>query len=156
MFGKFSEGFKTLRPYRLPGDSIDLVEIPVTTMPVFKVPIHLSYVLYLGQFSPLLAMSYFRFAVMMCRITNVEPSLLLHPLDFLGKEDESDLGFFPAMNMESKSKLELAGKVIDYYASNFGVGTMMEHAERFGIGSRKKDRNLDVEAELNHVEKLTV
>ncbi len=156
LFGKFSEGFKTLRPYRLPGESIDLVEIPVTTMPVFKVPIHLSYVLYLGQFSPLLAMSYFRFAVMMCRITNVEPSLLLHPLDFLGKEDESDLGFFPAMNMESETKLELAGKVIDYYASNFSVGTMMEHAERFGTGSRKKDRNPGVEVELNQVEKLTV
>lgn len=156
LFGKFSEGFRTLRPYRLPGDSVNLVEIPVTTMPVFKVPIHLSYVLYLGQFSPLLAMTYFRFAMMMCRITNVEPSLLLHPLDFLGKEDESDLGFFPAMNMESEPKLNLAGKVIDHFASTFNVGTMMQHAERFGIETRGRTMAPQMETEIPPVEKASV
>ena len=156
LFGKFSEGFKTLRPHRLPGDGIDLIEIPVTTMPVFKVPIHLSYVLYLGQFSPLLARTYFRFALMMCRITNVEPSLLLHPLDFMGEDDKTGLDFFPAMNMPSSAKLDLAGEIIDYYASTFNVGTMMEHAQRMGASVKNKKPLQNDEAEIESVGSITI
>ena len=144
LFGTFQEGFKTLRPYRLPGPDINLIEIPVTTMPVFKVPIHLSYVLYLGQYSFALARAYFRFSMMMCRVTGIEPSLLLHPLDFLGKDDEGDLGFFPAMNMDAERKLELANWVIDHYRSNFSVGTMMDHAMRVcGENFKEKTTALD-------------
>ena len=39
LFGKFREGFRTLRPYRLPGKDTQILEMPVTTMPVFKLPI---------------------------------------------------------------------------------------------------------------------
>ena len=143
LFGTFAEGFKPLRPYPLPDSQ--LVEIPVTTMPLFKVPIHLSYVLYLGQYNDALAKSYFSFAMLMCRLTRTEPSLLLHPLDFMGKDDESDLGFFPAMNMYSVRKLELAMWVIDHLNSHFEVGTVMEHALRAG-GRRTKKKNARTES----------
>jgi len=129
LFGKFSEGFRPLRPHRLRGKHSQIVEIPVTTMPLLKIPIHLSYVMYLGQISPWLAKSYFRFAMMMCQLAHVQPSLLLHPLDFLGADDDSDLAFFPAMGMEISKKLDLAGQILDIYQSHYNVVPMLEHAK---------------------------
>ena len=128
LFGKFSEGFRTLRPHRLRDEQSRIVRIPVTTMPILKIPIHLSYVLYLGQRSPLLAKSYFRFAMTMCRLARVQPSLLLHPLDFLGADDDGDLAFFPAMGMDLSRKLKLAGEILDIYRSRYNVVPMLEHA----------------------------
>ncbi|MFT5091923.1 MAG: hypothetical protein ACI93T_000742, partial [Porticoccaceae bacterium] len=103
-------------------------EIPVTTMPLFKVPIHVSYLLYLDRFSRGLAMTYWRMALTMCRMTGVAPSLLLHPLDFMGCDDDSDLGFFPAMNMESSRKVELVGRIIDLMTRHWDVRPMIDHA----------------------------
>jgi hypothetical protein len=128
LFGKLSEGFRPLRPYlwkNLPGD---LVEIPVTTMPVFKTPIHVSYLLYLGQFSPALAAAYFRFALFLCRASRVEPSILLHPLDFLGAEDAQDLDFFPAMSLPTAAKLQIVGRALDQLQASFNVLPMVDHA----------------------------
>ncbi len=132
LFGKFSEGFRTLRPYQVTENGANILEIPVTTMPVFKVPIHLSYILYLGCYSRFLAMTYFRFAITLCRMMRVQPSLLLHPLDFMSSEDNVGLEFFPAMSMPLEKKLKLATGVIDYYRSKFQVGTMRDHALGFG------------------------
>ena len=130
LFGSFSEGFRPLRTYRWKSFGLQLLEIPVTTMPVFKVPIHLSYILYLGQWSPLLAMSYFRFSMAMCRLFRVEPSILLHPLDFMGADDDADLGFFPGMNMRSRKKLDIVAEALDYLRNQFEVVPMMDHAAR--------------------------
>ncbi|MBZ0304329.1 MAG: polysaccharide deacetylase family protein, partial [Anaerolineae bacterium] len=47
LFGTLSEGMRPNKPYQWQLEGGDLVEIPVTTMPVLKVPIHVSYVLYL-------------------------------------------------------------------------------------------------------------
>ena len=128
LFGTFSEGFRPLKPYQWNLDAGQLLEIPVTTMPFFKVPIHVSYLLYLDQFSRGLALMYWRMALAMCRLSGVAPSLLLHPLDFLGCDDDSDLGFFPAMRIESSRKLELVGKVIDLMTKSWDVGPMIQHA----------------------------
>lgn len=128
LFGTFSEGFRPLQPYHWNLDAGQLLEIPVTTMPLFKVPIHVSYLLYLDQFSRGLAMTYWRMALTMCRVSGVAPSLLLHPLDFLGCDDDSDLGFFPAMRIESDRKLELVGKVVDLMTRSWQVGPMIQHA----------------------------
>lgn len=50
LFGKFSEGFRSNRPSVIDVEDKEMVEIPVTTMPLFKVPIHVSYVLYLAGY----------------------------------------------------------------------------------------------------------
>ena len=42
LFGKFSDGFQSLKPYKWQIGEKSLVEIPVTTLPVFKTPIHAS------------------------------------------------------------------------------------------------------------------
>ena len=132
LFGSAREGFLPLKPYRWSVENpelSELIEIPVTTMPLFKVPIHVSYLLYLGQFSRLAALAYFRFALGLCRITGVAPSLLLHPLDFLGCDDDSDLSFFPAMRSPSDRKLALVGEFLDIFCRQYDVVPMCEHAE---------------------------
>ncbi len=131
LFGKISEGFRPLRPYSWKTPEGPILEIPVTTMPVFRVPIHLSYILYLAQYSRALAKAYFRFALFLCRMRGVSPSLLLHPLDFLGGDDEPDLSFFPAMQMKGAEKTRLVAEVLALFSRQFRVVPMMDHARDF-------------------------
>ncbi len=128
LFGSLAEGFRPLRPYLWRTDAGPLLEIPVTTLPVFKVPVHVSYLLYLASYNRGLALAYWRFALRMCRWTGTEPSLLLHPLDFLGCDDDRDLAFFPGMNLPARAKCATVGEVLDELASRFRVVTMREHA----------------------------
>ncbi len=137
LFGGFKDGFQPLKPYRWRMDGVaeqgkELVEIPVTTMPIFKIPIHFSYVLYLSVFSPAIALLYFRIALLLCRLTRTQPSLLLHPLDFLGKEDVPELAFFPGMSLTSDKKLNTLGKAIDMLNRQFEVLPMGKHAQQVG------------------------
>ena len=106
-----------------------LIEIPVTTMPIFKIPIHVSYILYLSSFSTTLALLYFRVALLLCRLTKTQLSLLLHPLDFLGGEDVPELAFFPAMNLTSQRKLKVVRKVLNLMSQQFQIVTMEKHAQ---------------------------
>ncbi|PYN80922.1 MAG: polysaccharide deacetylase [Candidatus Rokuibacteriota bacterium] len=129
LYGTFAEGWQPLRPYRWRTDAGEILEIPVTTMPIFKVPIHVSYLLYLSALAPSLAVPYFSAALSLCRWTATQPSLLLHPLDFLGCDDTPDLAFFPAMNLPRERKLELVGRVLDVLSARFAVCTMEAHAE---------------------------
>jgi hypothetical protein len=69
-------------------------------------------------------------ALGLCRLFRVEPSLLLHPLDFLGCDDEPDLGFFPVMNKPAAWKVDFVGQVIDLFRERFEVLPMREHARR--------------------------
>lgn len=131
LFGSWKEGFRPLKPYLLPNLATPLLEIPVTTMPLLRAPIHLSYLLYLAGYSQTLAKSYFANALRLCRLTGVAPSILLHPLDFMGQEDCPELGFFPAMDQPADKKLALAGWVLDRLADRFDVVTMHEHTRRW-------------------------
>jgi hypothetical protein len=89
----------------------------------------------MAQFSERLAMAYFRFALRLCDLRRVEPSLLLHPLDFLGCDDDDDLGFFPAMRSPAAGKLQLVAKALDALAERRRIVTMREHARGYGRSS---------------------
>jgi peptidoglycan-N-acetylglucosamine deacetylase len=128
LFGSVRDGLRPLRPYRWQLAGGTMLEIPVTTLPFFRVPIHLSYVLYLSVFSPLLARAYFEVAMRLCRLSGVEPSILLHPLDFLGAEDVASLGFFPAMRLPASHKLALVEHCLARMQSLFDVRSLGEHA----------------------------
>ncbi len=129
LFGKFSDGFQSLKPYKWQIGEKSLIEIPVTTLPVFKTPIHASYVIYLSTFSKLLAKSYWKTAVEMCRMSGTQLSLLLHPLDFLSGEDAPELKFFPAMNLPVEQKLEFLGEILETLTGKFEVVNMRKHAD---------------------------
>lgn len=128
LFGKLSEGFRPLRPYTWRTPAGPLLEIPVTTMPMFKVPIHLSYLLFVAGFSRPLARAHLRAALALCRATRTEPSFLLHPLDFLGCDDTDRLAFFPAMRRTAAGKVAFAGEVLDTLVRSFEVVPIGEHA----------------------------
>lgn len=130
LFGTWRDALRPVAPFewRIDGGE-SLLEIPVTTMPVFKVPIHLSYILYASRFSKTLAMLYFRIAIGMCRLTRVSPSILLHPLDFIGCDDVGELEFFPGMDMVAREKIEIVSNVLDYLGRYYRLVTVGEHAD---------------------------
>lgn len=129
LFGSWQEGFRPLAPYEWQLPEGRLLEIPVTTMPWFRTPFHLSYVLYLHAHSPRLARLYLGMALALCRLTGQEPSLLLHPLDFLCAADVPSLAFFPAMNLSLQSKLACVEQFFDRLQADFEVLCMGEHAD---------------------------
>jgi peptidoglycan/xylan/chitin deacetylase (PgdA/CDA1 family) len=128
LFGSVSDGLRPLRAYRWDLGGRSLVEIPVTTFPILKIPIHFSYLLYIATLVPPLALPYFRCALLACRALRISPSLLLHPLDFLDGNDVSTLAFFPAMRMPKERKLAVLTKALTIYRELFDVVTVGEHA----------------------------
>lgn len=132
LFGSFREGFYPLKPYIWNlKNKTKLLEIPVTTMPIFKLPFHQSYLLYISGVSNFLMKSYLRFAIFMCKITNTPPSYLLHPLDLIGGDDVPQLSFFPGMNIKSEKKLEVFETAITMLKKNFELLPMSAFSKHF-------------------------
>lgn len=142
LFGKFSDGFQSLKPYKWKVGKKELTEIPVTTLPIFKTPIHASYVVYLSTFSKFAARSYWKASLKMCKMFGVQPSLLLHPLDFLSSEDAEELKFFPAMNLPIEEKLEFVSEILEIYTESFSIVNMRKHAG-FVRGNKARTRTLE-------------
>ena len=141
LFGTAGEGLRSIRPYIWSLDGSQILEIPVTTMPVFKVPIHLSYLIYLARFSKALAGAYLRTWIGLARLWRVEPSFLLHPLDFLGGDRVRELAFFPGMDLDTAFKLDFFDEVMAQIKKSFFPVSMEAHAEaiiaRGSVPSRK-------------------
>lgn len=134
LFGTFRDGLRPLKPYHIGHLGSDkqgtIIEIPVTTMPILKVPIHTSYILFLSKFSFTIALQYFRTALWLCHITKVKPSLLLHPLDFIDGTEAPELSFFPAMDLAIGQKLKVLNAMVKLMTSRYEVLPMAEYAER--------------------------
>ena len=129
LFGKFSEGFRKLKPYKWDlGNGKSITEIPVTTMPVFKLPFHLSYLIYLGNISMPLMKIYLNSAIRMCKMTKTPISFLLHPLDLIGGDQIEQLAFFPGMNVSSDKKVEIFKTVINSIKKHFEFVNMTKHS----------------------------
>lgn len=133
LFGDWKDGLRPIRPYWWQVGQQRLLEIPVTTMPLTRVPIHFSYLLFLREKSSAAAWSYWRLAMRTCQSLGVEPSLLLHPLDFLGGDEEPELAFFPAMKMASAAKQAFIRDLLTDFSKRFDVLTMGEHAARIAV-----------------------
>ena len=138
LFGSWKDGFQSNKPFKWTSGEKSIVEVPVTTMPIFKVPIHATYLHFLGGYSPMLAKMYFWKALKLCRLTGVEPSFLLHPLDFLGEDDDQDLSFFPAMNQPAAKKIALLHSCMGLLKKNFEVMPMREYVSRKNVPSRQR------------------
>jgi peptidoglycan/xylan/chitin deacetylase (PgdA/CDA1 family) len=137
LFGTWRDALRPIRPFHWQLQGGQLLEIPVTTLPWLRIPLHLSYLLYLGKFSRAAARAYFRSALGLCRLTGTQPSILLHPLDFLGREDCPALAFFPGMDLPRARKLALVEELFDILCARFETVTMYEHAVRAGADQRK-------------------
>ena len=129
LFGSFKEGFYPLKPFMWEFNNNEkLLEIPVTTMPFFKLPFHQSYLLYISNVSLALMKMYLRFSISMCKITKTQPSFLLHPLDLIGADVVPELSFFPGMNIKSERKLKIFKIAMRVLKENFELVKMSEFA----------------------------
>ncbi len=63
LFGTWKDAFRPVRPFQWSLNGGRLLELPVTTLPGLKVPMHLSYLIYLAKFSRVAARAYLRFAL---------------------------------------------------------------------------------------------
>ncbi len=128
LFGNLSDGLRPIDPYLWDVDGRALLEIPVTTMPVARAPIHMSYLLYLVGKSEALARAYLRATIASLAAAGVEPSFLLHPLDFVSGDVVRELAFFPGMGLPTERKLAWFDEVIDALRGRFALVDMETHA----------------------------
>ncbi len=130
LFGSLGDGLRPNKPHRLRVNNGSIAEIPVTTFPLLRVPIHVSYVLYISSLlSHRAAMTYFHAALRCCELTRTEPSILLHPLDFLSAADCRELAFFPAMSMDPAHKSRTVLESLEALVGRFDVRPVRELAE---------------------------
>jgi len=128
LYGRWRDGLLPLKSYTCQTRGGPLLEIPVSTVPLIRTPFHLSYLIYLSAYSERLARAYLRLALTLCRASGVEPSFLLHPLDFLGPDEAPELGFFPGMRVSLQRKLDLADFALASIAESFRIVTLEEQA----------------------------
>lgn len=130
LFGSLADGLRPIRPYEWTLPSGRMIEIPVTTIPVLRAPFHLTYLSFLATHSGLAATAYWKSALTACRLFRVQPSVLLHPLDFLGCDDLGILSRFPGMRLPAEKKLAIVDRVLGDLSRTHRVVTMREHATR--------------------------
>ena len=129
LFGRLADGLRPVGAYswKLPNGRT-LLELPVTTFPVIKVPFHLSYLMYISRFSERLMAAYLGAALLACRLSGTEPSFLLHPLDLIDAKQEPRLAFFPGMDVPAQRKAELFRRAIHMLREHFTTVNMSAHA----------------------------
>jgi hypothetical protein len=129
LFGRLADGLRPVGAYswQLPNGRT-LLELPVTTFPVIKVPFHLSYLMYISRFSERLMVGYLRAALLACRLAGIEPSFLLHPLDLIDAKQEPRLAFFPGMDVPARRKAALFRRAIQLLREHYSLVNMSTHA----------------------------
>ncbi|MEM7010045.1 MAG: polysaccharide deacetylase family protein [Verrucomicrobiota bacterium] len=141
LYGGWADGFRSLKPFHWKlGGGQKLLEIPVTTMPIFKTPIHASYLLYLAKFTTPVARFYFKTALTLCKLTRTSPSFLLHPTDFLCADDAPELHYFPAMDQTREWKLNRMREFLGMLSEQFNVLPMGEFASTLKKAKTSKTR----------------
>jgi hypothetical protein len=128
LYGTWADGTRPLRPYRWTVDGSTMLEMPISTLPGLRVPIHVSYLLALSEHSEGLARRYFAGALRACRAARVEPSILMHPLDVLSGDEVPNLRFFPGMEIPTAVKLRRVASYLDVLARGFRVVPVGDHA----------------------------
>lgn len=132
LFGKLKDGLRSNKPYyHKLKENQKLLEIPVTTIPVFRVPFHLSYLIYLDGISGFLMKAYLKSAILLCKITATKPSYLLHPLDLIGGDKVEALAFFPGMNLATERKVKVFKYAIKTLQKSFDLAKMSEFSKEY-------------------------
>ncbi|MGD1879272.1 MAG: polysaccharide deacetylase family protein [Kiloniellaceae bacterium] len=119
LYGSMADAWQPLRPYLWTLAQRELVEVPVTTLPLLRVPFHGTYLHHLADRSPRLAAAYFRTALGLCRLRGVPPSFLLHLTDVLGCDDCPDLDYLPGMRRSGAEKAVFLADLLTVYRKRF-------------------------------------
>jgi peptidoglycan/xylan/chitin deacetylase (PgdA/CDA1 family) len=135
LYGGWRDVLRPQNPYVWELPEGRLPEIPVTTFPFLRLPFHVTYILYLYQHARRLALGYLRSALSACRLSRTMPSVLLHALDFLGRDDVPELAFFPGMGLSGSQKTEVVSEVLDLLCASFAPMTMQRYLQSMGEAS---------------------
>lgn len=138
LFGSLSDVAQPNTAYQWETSGGPLAELPVTTLPVARVPIHVSYLLYLSGYSMAAALAYFETALLACRLRGQGPSILLHPLDLLGGDEVADLEFFPGMQLAGSIKRERTARFVARLAGRFQVVPCRDHLRAVAPHRRRR------------------
>jgi len=122
--GTLAGALRPSRPFRWPTAAGPLLEIPVSTFPFLRFPIHASYLQCLPRKA---ALACFATAARIWQSTGRAPSFLLHSTDFLGAEDTGRLSFVPGMGRSACEKLDLLDRLLDLAS---GLGRPVTLGER--------------------------
>ncbi|TQV83339.1 polysaccharide deacetylase family protein [Denitrobaculum tricleocarpae] len=121
LYGSLKDTGQSLRPYLWSLKDGALMEVPVTTLPILRLPFHGTYLNYLADFSPALARGYFMTALRLCKLRAVPPSFLLHASDFLGGDDSVPLTYLPGMKRSAEEKNQFMAETLQAYSRMFEV-----------------------------------
>lgn len=130
ILGGIGEGMRPVKPYYWNLSSGDeLLEIPITTIPFFKIPFHMSYLIFLSRFSVNFMFLYLRIALLMCRLSKTDLNFIVHPTDLLDCDQVPEMHFFPGMEYKAKSKLRVFYLVINELSKHYSLTNLRNHAE---------------------------
>ncbi len=121
LYGSLKDTGQPLKPYLWSLNEGALMEMPVTTLPILRLPFHGTYLNYLADFSPALARGYFATALRLCKLRAVPPSFLLHASDFLGRDDSVPLSYLPGMKRSAEEKKQFMAEILQAYSRTFQV-----------------------------------
>ncbi len=124
LYGSMREARQPLRPYCWSLSNGAIIETPVTTLPLLRLPYHGTYLNYVADVSPALARGYFRSALALCKLRNVPPSFLLHASDFLGGDDAAALDYLPGMKRPGEDKNAFMTDILGNFRRAFEVQTI--------------------------------
>lgn len=124
LFGRARDAFLPQKPFRWSGTN--LLEFPITTLPIGRIPIHMSYLQGISSRSPNLAESYFRAALRQAGRRGVGLSFLIHPPDVLNEDDAPDLSYLPGMSRPWRAKLNQVHTTLERILE---AGPTATHAE---------------------------
>ena len=145
LYGGFRAATGSLHPYYWGSGEQRLLEIPVTTMPLSRLPMHMTYLHFIADRSPALARRYFRTALWLCRRLGIAPSLLLHATDFIGGDDSYPLACIPGMQRTAAEKIALTRELLQHCQDSFELTGLAEFAARFDTGGLAV-KSIDVQA----------
>ena len=129
LFGPSRNALLPLQPFRWTAPAGELLELPVTTMPLARIPMHMSYLQALAAKSPAVARAYARTGLGMCRRLGLLTSFLLHPPDVLDVDDAPRLSYFPGMTQGWRAKVDLVRRTLEVMTSGFDVMPMARAAQ---------------------------
>jgi hypothetical protein len=145
LYGKFRNGLRPNEPFFWEfKDGRRLAEIPVTTMPGLRLPLHQSYLVFLASRSRSAAIRYLRTGLALCRRSGTSPHMLFHPLDWLGADEAPGLGSFPGMAMPVAEKLSLLSEVLGILKDSFSIEAMSAQAVRLEAGEARQARKIRI------------
>lgn len=106
-----------------------LLELPVTTMPIFRIPFHLSYLIFLSRYSETLMLFYLKISLLLSRMAKTAPVFTIHPTDLLDKKQIPELGYYPGMEISAGNKKKLFKLIIEVFRKYYMLISLNDFAQ---------------------------